>query len=98
MDAARPVGYGRQSLAAVAVVIVRVVDRGTSRAYEGVRIRRIDVPPVCIYCLGPRGPLVPYRFPEDGAWYTCDRWENPCGHVETYPALLRIGLPVQVSS
>jgi hypothetical protein len=25
-----------------------------------------------------------YNFCEDGEWFSVDRWENPCGHLDTY--------------
>lgn len=30
----------------------------------------------------------PYRFHEDGEWYVCDVWKNPCGHIAKYNELL----------
>lgn len=67
---------------------VRVVSRGTGRSYEGVRIHTVTIQNRCPKCLGPRGEATPYRFCEDGAWYTCDRWDNPCGHVDMYGDVL----------
>lgn len=70
---------------------VRVVDRGKPgiRGYQGVVVRTVTIPDYCPVCAGPRGNPYRYRFHEDGDWYECDRWENPCGHVDTYEAILR---------
>ena len=65
-----------------------VVDRGTSRLYEGLRLRRIQLPDGCIHCGGPRGALRVHRFAEDGEWYDCHTWNNICGHIERYQDLL----------
>lgn len=67
---------------------VRVVDRGTSRSYEGVKIRTVAIQRSCPKCGGPRGEVYSHRFCEDGAWYDCDRWDNPCGHVDMYTDVL----------
>ena len=67
---------------------VWVVDRGVGRSYQGVRIRHVTLEWKCMDCGGPRGEPWWYRFAEDGEWYTCHRWDNPCGHVETYERIL----------
>lgn len=74
---------------------VRVIDRGTGPGYEGLTIREVAIAATCPVCGGPRGvdadgvsTVRPHRFCEDGAWYTCDRWTNPCGHIDTYAAVL----------
>ncbi|WP_433856744.1 hypothetical protein [Streptomyces kronopolitis] len=66
----------------------RVCDRGTGSGYEGVRITPVIVSAECPCCGGPRGSAVPYRFHEDGDWYTAHKWTNQCGHVDTYAAVL----------
>lgn len=43
----------------------------------------------CPVCGARRGDPYPYRFCEDGAWLTVQKWENPCGHLDTYHAVLR---------
>ncbi|MBI4321881.1 MAG: hypothetical protein HY675_25585 [Chloroflexi bacterium] len=68
---------------------VRVVNRNIgpandTRGYYGVHIDRVTVPWVCCTCGGPRGEPQPYNFCEDGEWLVCDRWTNPCGHVDVY--------------
>jgi rRNA maturation protein Nop10 len=66
----------------------RVCDRGTGPGYTGVRVVTITVKAECPRCGGPRGAATPYRFAEDGAWYTVDRWTNECGHEDMYDAVL----------
>ena len=36
-----------------------------------------------------RGKPYHHRFHEDGDWYTCDRWDNPCGHIDKYASCLK---------
>lgn len=38
----------------------------------------------CPVCGKKRGQPYPYRFCEDGEWFTVDKWENPCGHIDKY--------------
>lgn len=70
---------------------VRVCDRGTGPGYSGVAIVTVTVRALCPRCGGPRGfdTIAPHRFHEDGDWYTVDRWQNRCGHVDSYCAVLR---------
>lgn len=67
---------------------VRVVDRGTGRDYQYPIIRTVTIAAVCPRDGGTRGEPWPYRFAEDGGWLTCDRWTNPCGHIDTYDEVL----------
>ena len=71
-----------------ATMTVRVIDRGTGRGYNGLAIRTVTIPAVCPTCGGPRGEATGHYFCEDGAWYTCDRWQNSCGHIDMYSAVL----------
>jgi hypothetical protein len=66
----------------------RVNDRGTGPGYEGVKVVTVEVAAQCPRCGGPRGEAAPFRFHEDGDWYVTDRWHNPCGHVDSYAAVL----------
>lgn len=70
---------------------VRVVDRGTGRGYQFPMVRTVTISAICQTpeCGGPRGEPYPHRFSEDGEWMTCDRWDNPCGHIDYYGAVLR---------
>ncbi len=67
---------------------VRVVDRGIRPGYEYPVIQTIAISAFCPKDGQRRGEPYDYRFPEDGDWLTCDKWDNPCGHVDTYGALL----------
>lgn len=70
---------------------VRVVDRRHGNLptdYVSPWIRRVTIPTCCPQCGGTRGTPQPYRFHEDGDWLECDRWSNPCGHIDTYDAVL----------
>jgi DNA-binding NarL/FixJ family response regulator len=69
---------------------VRVCDRGEGREYVGVTVRAVTIPVVCPKCGGPRGvdTVRTQRFCEDGEWYSVDRWDNPCGHVDMYADVL----------
>ncbi|MEV5677245.1 hypothetical protein [Streptomyces sp. NPDC052179] len=69
-------------------ITYRVINRGTSRSCEGLRIETVTVAPECPRCGGPRGAATPHRFTEAGEWFVCDHWTNPCGHVDMYEAVL----------
>ncbi|MFI7608497.1 hypothetical protein ACIBTV_25555 [Micromonospora sp. NPDC049366] len=72
---------------------VRVVDRGTQVGYEYPLIRTVRIATTCPQCGGRRGEPSPFRFCEDGGWLVCDRWTNPCGHIDYYGQVLReVGL------
>lgn len=66
---------------------VRVLNRGTGRGYTYPTVHEIAIPVDC-WCGQRRGTPTSKRFSEDGGWLTVDVWENPCGHVDTYTALL----------
>ncbi|MFE3378814.1 hypothetical protein [Streptomyces anulatus] len=70
---------------------VRVTSRGDGPGYTGVGVVTVTVTARCPRCGGPRGwdAVTPYRFCEDGAWYTVDRWLNPCTHRDLYEDVLR---------
>lgn len=71
------------------MMTVRVVDRntwGTRGPYPV--IRAVTISATCPQCGGPRGTPRPYTFYDNGDWHTCDRWENPCGHVDKYVDVL----------
>ena len=72
----------------IPTMTVRVIDRGTGRAYIGLTIVTVTVPAICPTCGAPRGKPYYWRFCEDGEWYSCDRWDNECGHVDMYSAVL----------
>jgi hypothetical protein len=69
---------------------VRVPDRDTTWGSSGpaVVVRSVAIARRCPTCGGPRGHAYPFRFPEDGEWFTVDRWDNPCGHLDLYTSVL----------
>ena len=46
--------------------------------------RRVEIKDTCPICGGKRGTPYNYAFCEDGEWFNVDRWENPCGHIDSY--------------
>lgn len=71
-------------------MIVRIVDRsgwGTAGPYPA--IVTVAITDVCPACGGPRGTPVEYSFYENGDTHTCDKWGNPCGHVDKYDDVAR---------
>ena len=70
-------------------MIVTVVDRsgwGTSGAYPA--FQTVKIADACPECGGPRGKPYNYNFSEDGGFYSCYKWDNPCGHVDKYGDVL----------
>ena len=43
----------------------------------------------CPTCGGQRGEPQGKRFCEDGEWYGCSVWTNPCGHIDHYMDVYR---------
>lgn len=68
-------------------MIVRVADRRRSPVGHAT-IRTISISIACPQCGNRRGPVTNHNFYDDGEWLSCDRWENPCGHVDMYDAVL----------
>ncbi|KPI33377.1 hypothetical protein OV450_1465 [Actinobacteria bacterium OV450] len=66
----------------------RICDRGSGPGYSGVRVVTVTIAAECQECGGPRDEPAPFRFPEDGEWYTVDRWSNACGHADLYENVL----------
>jgi hypothetical protein len=54
-----------------------------------INILRVTIPDICPVCGGQRGEPKNHNFYEDGDWYSCDRWENPCGHIDKYSDVLK---------
>jgi len=72
---------------------VRIVDRKAMRRLWGtphyrVIIRDVEIPGHCPVCGGPRGEPEGHNFVENGRGYHIHTWTNPCGHVDTYSAVL----------
>jgi hypothetical protein len=51
--------------------------------------KTIEISSNCPKCGQPRGKPYNYNFCEDGEWFSVDRWDNPCGHVDYYGDVLR---------
>jgi hypothetical protein len=80
--AARPAEAKR-----TAMMTVRVPDRRHSPVGHAT-IREVTIAATCPVCGGPRGVPFNHNFSDDGEWMACDRWANPCGHLDTYEAVL----------
>ena len=51
-------------------------------------LRTVEIGDTCQVCGGPRGtPRNSYRCENDD-WYSVSVWDNPCGHLDRYPAVL----------
>lgn len=61
---------------------VRVIQRSADG--WNIRIVSVTVAWVCPVCGQPRGEPFNLNFCEDGEWFSCDRWDNPCGHIDLY--------------
>ncbi|MEU1815215.1 hypothetical protein ABZ543_08450 [Streptomyces roseifaciens] len=67
----------------------RVRDRGLAgREHPGLVIATVTVAFECPVCGGPRGEAQPYRVTEAYQSYVLDRWDNRCGHVDSYDSVL----------
>ena len=49
----------------------------------------IEINDHCPKCGRKRGKPYPYRFCEDGEWFTVDKWDNPCGHIDYYKDVIK---------
>jgi hypothetical protein len=59
-----------------------------SSSFSGPIVRTVTIATVCPVCGGPRGQARPGRVVEDGEWRAVDVWDNPCGHVDMYAAVV----------
>ncbi|OLT25842.1 hypothetical protein BJF83_22435 [Nocardiopsis sp. CNR-923] len=50
-------------------------------------IRPVIIDTLCPRCGGLRGQARNLNQHEDGAWYSVDVWDNPCGHVDRYESV-----------
>lgn len=72
----------------VPLMNVRVLDRG-SHVNSVTAVRTVTIPATCPTCDGPRGQeLVELRTYVHGTAMVYDQWVNPCGHVDSYAAVL----------
>ena len=65
---------------------VRIIDRSGwgNPITQYPQVISVSLDWTCPECGGPRGEPGPFTFYEEGASHTCDRWVNPCGHVDKY--------------
>lgn len=49
---------------------------------------QIEIGDNCTVCGGPRGEPRSFSFYENDESHSVDRWDNPCGHVDTYKKCL----------
>jgi hypothetical protein len=54
-----------------------------------IEIVEIEIADTCPQCGGKRGEPYWHQFHEDGDWYSCQRWDNPCGHLDMYRDVLK---------
>lgn len=52
------------------------------------QVQTITIPAVCPTCGGERGEPRNLNQCDDGAHYAVDVWDNPCGHVDSYTAVI----------
>lgn len=57
------------------------------------RTMKITIPAYCPLCGGRRGEPRGANACDDGTWYWVQQWDNPCGHVDRYEAVLAEALP-----
>jgi hypothetical protein len=82
---------GRHVAAPMKVVVVDRVAMGASWGNPGlgrVVTREVAISRRCPVCGGRRGRPVVVPFCEDGEHSSASRWNNPCGHVDKYTAVL----------
>lgn len=51
-------------------------------------VRRVTISAYCPACGGPRGERRGLNQCDDGAYYWVEVWDNPCGHVDRYEAVV----------
>jgi predicted RNA-binding Zn-ribbon protein involved in translation (DUF1610 family) len=61
-------------------MIVRIVHDTDS----GIHILELEISDKCPVCGSKRGTPRSYDFHENGERYSCDVWQNPCGHIDKY--------------
>jgi hypothetical protein len=78
-----------------AMTTVRVRNRAAEAPHWGhgllrVCVDTVEIPDACLTCGGPRGETGGLNQCDDGAYYNVNVWQNPCGHVDSYPMVLAI--------
>lgn len=51
-------------------------------------VRSVTIADTCPVCGGPRGTARNANQCDDGEFYSVDVWDNPCGHIDHYNAVL----------
>lgn len=67
---------------------VRVADATAGCGWDNVRVTPVVISSKCTRCGGPRGAVRAHHFVRDGKRFWCDVWENSCGHVDEYGAVI----------
>ena len=44
----------------------------------------VNIGNFCPVCGARRGEPYLYRFKDCGEWFSVHKWDNPCGHIDTY--------------
>jgi hypothetical protein len=73
-------------------VIVRDHEREKAAWGHGpfrIATRTVTISTTCPKCGGRRGKPFGHNFVEDGDSAHVNRWTNPCGHLDMYPAVIR---------
>ena len=87
IDRLHATASGRGYLLATGALSVRVSD-GSAAAVGHARIRTVAIDAICQRCGALREVPYSHNFHDDGDWFTCDVWINPCGHRDTYAAAI----------
>lgn len=49
----------------------------------------VTISACCPVCAGRRGAPANRRQHEDGVWFQVSVWQNPCGHLDMYSAVIK---------
>jgi len=67
---------------------VTIVNRSESTGAV-ISCPKIAISDNCPKCGGERGKPSGFNFWEDGTSHWCQRWRNPCGHIDLYEDCLK---------
>lgn len=80
----------------VETMVVTVRDRSSEapwgRGLTNPKTRKVTISVYCPVCGGHRGEPRGLNQHDDGVWYWVEIWDNPCGHVDSYAAVLAEGI------
>lgn len=75
-------------------IVVRTVEIPACDEHEGMASVHVTVLWECPTCGGPRGDVFRGVSFDGSRRLPCDRWRNPCGHVDSYSVVRReAGVP-----